>query len=736
MAIDLLTYEFLKKYVEGQTMGDARPRGPWDENQTYSTGDYVTYNNAVYILPYDASGHDYINTKTETPDPEGGQWEFILAAENTPNNNIVIENGIARINANELYLGDRDVLREAQPGANGLMSVEDKTFIDNLSLSINGKENKVGSKAFRIIGYSGINGGNGNYYIDGKDSDLNILSELVFTSEVPIKCTIQNGTWFDNYFTISNVVGTNDGICLSVNNFYSNTGNKGESVEYNPENDYSALGTPDTLYPQLGQNIKDKKATLFICGHPELGSFQFNTVGASFGQNNISQGGQSITSGYNNQALGKYSSAFGNSNKAGYDTHVFGRSNDASMAKDSIFAGYGHKNTDLVNSVAVFGWQNKCGYPYQTICGLWNNNKADNLFEVGGGSYGAPKNMFEVDKYGLISANENYILGQKIYEGSHTISKETKNLINNTNITLNGEIEGIRVTGTTNKTGTLYEFNDIGLGAFVLFNRKTLNLEDGDYYFTVKYNIKQLDEVVNSTLTFNPIVTETVGGPAIGHGNSLKVKYESRVYSVTFPFTVSSDYMEYGLYINNAGGKKFNIMVDLDIRLYKPQDFDNINLPQINNIQNNLISNQALVTKNNAGYCNQANLPNYLVNIRNDNKTLRIIPLSDIKTGETLNVKILLEQLDFKPLNNLVEVRDNNLLINTDALQYNRVYTNNYEDTYITRNEMVNYIKNNKLPLLPNEGEFPVVMPSIEERILALEEKIEQLEAQIKEFTK
>jgi hypothetical protein len=53
MAIDLLTYEFLKRYVEGSQMGQyAKPQGVWNAEKTYSTGDYVTYNNTVYIVPF------------------------------------------------------------------------------------------------------------------------------------------------------------------------------------------------------------------------------------------------------------------------------------------------------------------------------------------------------------------------------------------------------------------------------------------------------------------------------------------------------------------------------------------------------------------------------------------------------------------------------------------------------------------------------------------------------------
>lgn len=63
--IDLLTYEFLKRYVEGSQMGEcAKPRGVWKDyadtkvEVEYTTGDYITYNNTVYILPYTSEGKE------------------------------------------------------------------------------------------------------------------------------------------------------------------------------------------------------------------------------------------------------------------------------------------------------------------------------------------------------------------------------------------------------------------------------------------------------------------------------------------------------------------------------------------------------------------------------------------------------------------------------------------------------------------------------------------------------
>lgn len=91
MAIDLLTYEFLKRYVEGSQMGQyAKPQGKWDETKTYSTGDYVTYNNTVYIVPFNpnASANSSESEKIQTatgvvPGTNETKWQEIAGVNAT-----------------------------------------------------------------------------------------------------------------------------------------------------------------------------------------------------------------------------------------------------------------------------------------------------------------------------------------------------------------------------------------------------------------------------------------------------------------------------------------------------------------------------------------------------------------------------------------------------------------------------------------------------------------------------
>ena len=78
MAIDLITYEFLKKSVEKAVLSEnAEPRGKWEEKpkEEYEKGDYVTHNNVVYV--YAGTGH-------ENPEPGNGEennpWQEIIGA--------------------------------------------------------------------------------------------------------------------------------------------------------------------------------------------------------------------------------------------------------------------------------------------------------------------------------------------------------------------------------------------------------------------------------------------------------------------------------------------------------------------------------------------------------------------------------------------------------------------------------------------------------------------------------
>lgn len=109
MAIDLITYEFLKRYVEGANMGtNANPRGKWNANEKYNTGDYVTYQNEVYIAL-----EEHASVENNPPSINENQWQKIFGINDGVNENEVIE--ILNNNLNiKNGVGDND------KGENGL----------------------------------------------------------------------------------------------------------------------------------------------------------------------------------------------------------------------------------------------------------------------------------------------------------------------------------------------------------------------------------------------------------------------------------------------------------------------------------------------------------------------------------------------------------------------------------------------------------------------------------------
>lgn len=80
MAIDLITYEFLKNYVATKTMGDnAIPRGTWNGSVIdYEIGNYVTHKNVVYV--YAGTGHENPEPGTAPENGKENPWQEIISA--------------------------------------------------------------------------------------------------------------------------------------------------------------------------------------------------------------------------------------------------------------------------------------------------------------------------------------------------------------------------------------------------------------------------------------------------------------------------------------------------------------------------------------------------------------------------------------------------------------------------------------------------------------------------------
>jgi hypothetical protein len=83
------------------------------------------------------------------------------------------------------------------------------------------------------------------------------------------------------------------------------------------------------------------------------------------------------------------------------------------------------------------GYKTYADYSYQFITGYYNNNKQDNLFEIGNGTEAVPSNAFEVDKYGnVIIPNTLTVNGIDVSTGTvlitstayEELTQEEKNL--------------------------------------------------------------------------------------------------------------------------------------------------------------------------------------------------------------------------------------------------------------------------------------------------------------------
>ena len=177
------------------------------------------------------------------------------------------------------------------------------------------------------------------------------------------------------------------------------------------------MGSIITNYPDLGWMIKarengstaySQQACLFINDYPELGTFDWFQDSYALEKDNLAQGKVSFAQGQGNKAYGKYSTVFGNNNKAGYADAVFGRSNDASGAQVSFVAGQENVISDLGFYHTVFGEGNKItGGSHKLVAGKFNKEKNINILELGYGSGNLNrKKIFEVDKDGKIYSNE------------------------------------------------------------------------------------------------------------------------------------------------------------------------------------------------------------------------------------------------------------------------------------------------------------------------------------------
>lgn len=294
-----------------------------------------------------------------------------------------------------------------------------------------GEGNKLGTRGFEIISYSGTQGDSGTYMVRGTESDYNALKAVFDTGE-ELYITILNKENKDSWCKITAVSFVNGNIVITVDNMYTNS----ESASYDASATYSKTGV-ETGFPELGWTIQQreagnadwqKQACFFICGYPELGTFKWFGSQSAFGDGNILQGVNAATVGLNNRIYGKYGFGGGKNNKVGYNGHAFGADINIAAAQNVLAGGRNIKANSKGSDTVIFGRnleavRRERPALAQFITGYFNKNKKLNVFEMGGGTNEQNrKNIFEVDCYGQIFANEKYLPLQCISQQNTTFS--------------------------------------------------------------------------------------------------------------------------------------------------------------------------------------------------------------------------------------------------------------------------------------------------------------------------
>lgn len=392
------------------------------------------------------------------------------------------------------------------------------------NVSGNVEYKKITTKGFKIIGWSGEHGQAGYYIID-------YATEA--EQEIPLlkgkKITLMNDMNVDSYCTIVQAIGktfteiSDTGLELPekqvtyfyVDKLYTNSQfenynkanyNVAKKEDYKDNLNGNALGSIWKNYPDLGWMIKarengsikySQQACLFINDYPELGTFDWFQDSYALEKDNLAQGKVSFAQGQGNKAYGKYSTVFGNNNKAGYADAVFGRSNDASGAQVSFVAGQENVISNLGFYHTVFGEGNKItGGSHKLVAGKFNKEKNINILELGYGSGNLNrKNIFEVDKDGKIYSNEmENMIDQKI-----SIFTDTSNF-QITNI----EPSWVKYPYPNHQTNQPYNYNG-GFGYYMTISSTCFKKNQR---YLVEFCF-QLKVTKGGTLDFRELITGT-----------------------------------------------------------------------------------------------------------------------------------------------------------------------------------------------------------------------------------
>lgn len=207
-----------------------------------------------------------------------------------------------------------------------------------------------------------------------------------------------------------------------------------------------------------------KTATLWIVGHPEVGTFGINELVDTDG-NIVSADARgyktsavnigAFAAGRNSNASGKYSAVFGDNNNAGYAAFAAGKRNTA-YPECSVALGQGCV-AGGINAVAT-GFRTKCNSENGFTSGLgtkttnknevavgsFNVSSSDTLFSIGNGADNSRrKNAFEVKQNGDVYIEGKGYAGSKELADKESVNSEMKrqsNRLSNLESAISGKI--------------------------------------------------------------------------------------------------------------------------------------------------------------------------------------------------------------------------------------------------------------------------------------------------------
>ena len=216
------------------------------------------------------------------------------------------------------------------------------------------------------------------------------------------------------------------------------------------KNWYAESNFPDRLTADkaacvsVGTNTPEntvKTATLWVIGHPEVGTFGIDELVDTDG-NIVSADARgyktsavnigTFAAGRNSNASGKYSAVFGDENNAGYASFAAGKRN---TAYPECTAAFGHNTHAKAVNTFSSGFQTEAGgengftngfrtrttKPNEAAFGKDNKSDADTLFSIGSGTDSVNrKNAFEVKQNG-----DAHIEGKGYAGGKELADKET-----------------------------------------------------------------------------------------------------------------------------------------------------------------------------------------------------------------------------------------------------------------------------------------------------------------------